>query len=126
MSDQSGLVSIPNTVGALTLRDRALEGFAAARRKTILVLDFADAGYTLNGECDQVHCDLTGGNFTVNLPAAPVDGDEYEFLNTTTGTTTIGRNGKTINGAPADVTVTTLGGTRKVTWSEERDTWWFR
>lgn len=121
MSDQSGLVSMPNTLNLDEVRERFLEGLGECRRKT--VVRYTSGPQTLDGTSDQVWC---AGTFTVNLPASPNDGDTYEFLQETNGATlTVGRNGKNIDGAASDATV--VGGASNVwktlTWSATANTW---
>lgn len=122
MSDQTGLVSLPNTLNLDEVRAAVLEALGRCRLKT--VVRYTSGGpYTLDGTVDQV---WVAGTLTVNLPAAPNDGDTYDFLQETNGATlTIGRNGKNIDGAASDTTV--VGGASNVwktlTWSASANTW---
>lgn len=67
---------------------------------------------------DRLECDTSGGAFTVTLPASPSSGDRIGFCDgnasSTTGgfatnALTVARNGNTINGEAANLTVTTRG-----------------
>lgn len=102
------------------------EGIAATRRVT--VKSVSASGTTLAGDCDEVRCDLTSGAFSVILPAAPVDGDRYEFTKTdaSSNALTIDRNGKTINAAASNVTVSTRWARLTLSWSATDNTWWSR
>lgn len=123
MSDQSTYFT--PTLGSDsfgTLRTRVEAGLGKSRLKTIV--NYSSGPQTLAGAVDEIRAD---GTFTVNLPAAPIDGDHYEFTQVNAaGTLTIGRNGKTINGAAADATVTTQWSSLRLTWSATADTWWSR
>ena len=101
-------------------------GLAAARRNTVKIV--AAAGTTLAGDCDEVRCNMTTGAYSVLLPAAPVDGDRYEFTKTdaTGNVLTIDRNGKTIRGAASNVTISTQWNSLMLTWSTDDNTWWSR
>jgi hypothetical protein len=122
MSDLSGLVSIPDTLNLDEFRIEVLAGFGAARKETILLRTSA---YTLNGDADLVIADLTSGAFEVTLPASPVEGDRYEFLklDASGNALTIGRNGKNINGAASNVTISSQLGRKVVTWSSAANSW---
>lgn len=98
------------------------EGLAATRRKTILRI--SGSGTTLSGNCDEVWANMITA-YSVLLPAAPVDGDHYEFTKTDASgnALTIDRNGKTINGAASNVTVGTQWATKRLTWSTDENTW---
>jgi hypothetical protein len=60
---------------------------------------------------DRYFIDTTSGALTANLPASPQVGDQVRFLDLAstfdTNNLTIGRNGKNINGAAADLVVST-------------------
>jgi len=60
---------------------------------------------------DKILCDTSGGAFTITLPASPSAGDEIHVLDATasfdSNNLTIGRNSKKIQGADADLTITT-------------------
>ena len=60
---------------------------------------------------DKILCDTSGGAFTITLPASPSAGDEVHVLDATasfdSNNLTIGRNSKKIQGADADLTITT-------------------
>jgi hypothetical protein len=113
---------------ATAFRDNTEANFALARRRTILSIAFADDGGVLTGNADEVWADLTGGAFTYHLPLTPLDGDSYEFtkIDASGNALTIGRNGETINGAAADVTLSTQWASKRLTWSTDADTWWSR
>lgn len=110
MSDSSTFidpqVSDPNSILS-EVRDGILATFGKARRKT--VVSYSSGPQTLAEDVDLVVCDASGGDFTVNLPASPSDGDEYELKTVSTGTVTIGRNGSTIDGAASDYSLTGAG-----------------
>jgi hypothetical protein len=107
------------------VRSAVLEGFQRAKLRTVLRL--TSGPYTLDGECDVILADLTGGAFSVLLPAAPENGDEYEFVKVDAGgnALTIDRNGKTINGAASNLSITTQwrAGARVLTWNSTQNTW---
>ena len=124
MSDQSTYFT--PTVGSelfSKVRDRVEAGLGKARLKT--VVRYTSGPQTLTGAADLVTC---AGTFTVNLPAAPLDGDHYEFVQENGGgaTLTIGRNGKTINGAASDATIASQWAGLALTWSAAANTWWSR
>jgi len=122
MSDQSGLVSMPGTYNLDEVRLAFLSGLGECRMRTIV--RYTSGPQTLAGTADLVTCDAAGGSFTVNLPASPVDGDEYEvFKETASNTLTIGRNGKTINFAASDSTLTSALSVARFTWSTSANTW---
>jgi hypothetical protein len=60
---------------------------------------------------DKILCDTSGGAFTITLPASPSAGDEIHVLDATasfdSNNLTIDRNSKKIQGAAADLTITT-------------------
>lgn len=121
MSDQTGNVSLPDTLNMTEVRAEALEGFGKARLRTVVV--YASGPQTLSGTADEVWC---AGTFTVNLPPSPTDGDHYDFVQRTNGATlTIGRNGKLIDGAASDATL--VGAAtyqwKSLTWSATAGTW---
>ena len=123
MSDQgSYLTSTLGTIAFGTLRTNVEAGIGKSRLRT--TVNYSSGPQTLAGTVDEVRCD---GTFTVNLPAAPVDGDSYEFVQVNAaGTLTIGRNGKTINGAASNVTLSTQWASKRLTWNTTADTWWSR
>lgn len=126
MSDQSGLVSLPNTLNVDSVRANVLLGLGKARLKTVLRITGA---VTLDGLQDEVWADLTTAAFAATLPPTPADGDHYEFTKTdaTANALTIGRNGKNINGAAADVTLSTQWGSKRLTYSSAAPAgWWSR
>lgn len=121
MSDQTGLVSLPNTLNLDEVRLTVSEGLGKTRLRT--VVSYTTGPQTLAGTVDEVWC---AGTFTVNLPASPQDGDHYDFCQSTNAATlTIGRNGNNIDGAAANTTV--VGGAANVwkslTWSTTANTW---
>lgn len=121
MSFRGEIVPIPNTLNLDEVRLAFLEGLASARMRTVLSLTGA---HDLDGDADLVLADCASAGFTVNLPPTPVDGDEYEFmLVSATNTLTIGRNGKNINGAGSNVTISTQWASKRLTWSEDLDSW---
>lgn len=122
MSDQSGLVSMPSTYNLDEVREAFLEGLGLARMLT--VVRYTSGPQTLDGTQDFVTCDCTGGSFTVNLPATPSDGDTYELFKETAGNTlTIGRNGKNIDFAGSDKTLTSALSWTRITWSTSANSW---
>ncbi len=68
------------------------------------------AAYTVTSSDHTIFCDSTAGAFTVTLPAAPATGQIVIIKKTGTdaNTVTIGRNGKNIEGAAADLTLTSI------------------
>lgn len=127
MSDQSSFFT--PTIGQdayAKLRDRVEAGLGKSRLKT--TQNFSSFPQTLAGASDEVRCDMTSGAGTVNLPTSPADGDHYEFTKIDSGgnALTIGRNGKTINGVAADVTISTQWASKRLTWNATADTWWSR
>ncbi len=122
MSDQSGLVSILTWANLPEFRDKILEAFGKSRLRT--VVRYTSGPQTLAGAADLVTCDCAGGSFTVNLPASPLDGDTYLlFKETASNTLTIGRNGKTINFAAADSSITSALASKEFAWSSAANTW---
>ncbi|MEQ1891074.1 MAG: hypothetical protein ABL998_00910 [Planctomycetota bacterium] len=126
MSDQTGLgIAFDDGLDLEELRAHQEEFHGKARLRTPLIV--AGTG-TLDGNADEVWADLTAGAFTYHLPVAPNDGDVYEFtkVDSSGNALTIGRNGKTINGAASDVTVSTQWASKRLTWSAAQNTWWSR
>ena len=68
------------------------------------------ANYTAVGG-DRILCDTSGGAFTITLPASPSAGDKVHVLDAAASfdnnNLTIARNSKKIQGATADLTITT-------------------
>ena len=63
---------------------------------------------------DKIAADVTGGAFTITLPATPADGDSVEIVPArgtfAANNLTIGRNGESISGVAADYVLSTKGG----------------
>lgn len=58
---------------------------------------------------DLVVCNTSGGAFTVTLPASPAEGDRIGvYLLTAGNNLTVGRNGKNIDGAASDLTISAV------------------
>jgi hypothetical protein len=89
------------------------------------VTHYTTGPQTLAETADIVTADLTAGAFTVNLPATPTAGDTYELfkVDASGNALTIGRNGKTINGAAADSTIGTQWARLVLTWAATANTW---
>lgn len=122
MSDQTGLVSIPNTLNLDEVREQILEGLGVSRMLTIV--RYTSGPQTLNEEQDVVTCDCASGSFTVNFPASPNDGDTYTFKKeTASNTLTIGRNGHTIDFVAADATLTSAFSKVTYCFSSAANTW---
>lgn len=123
MSDQgSYVVATLGSESITKLRNNAEANVGKSRLKT--TVNYSSGPQTLDGTADEVRCD---GTFTVNLPPSPTDGDHYEFVQVNAaGTLTIGRNGKTINGAASDVTLSTQWASKRMTWNMTANTWWSR
>ncbi len=112
---------MPNTYNLDEVRSAFLEGLGKARLMTSVV---KTTTATLTGAEDLVLADATAGNFTISLPASPEDGDTYEFvLVSASNTLTIGRNGKTINGAASNDSISTPGAAKTLTWSATFNSW---
>lgn len=125
MSDQTGQATLPSSLNLDEVRLEVLEAFAATRLKT--TANISAAGTTLDGTQDEVRADCSGGSFSVLLPASPTEGDHYEFTNVgASGTLTVDRNGKTINGAGSNVTLSTQWSSKRITWNASANTWWWR
>lgn len=125
MSDQSGLVSMTTNDNLETIRQRFTQGLGECRLQT--VVRYTSGPQTLDGTQDIVTADTSGGSFTVDLPADPVDGDTYEFFKeVASNTLTIGRNGNTINLAAANATLTGALSWSRATWSGAANTWLLR
>lgn len=119
--DGSGLTSLSsaNLTGALPAIDgSALTGIIAG-----VVFARKTTTYTA-AHLEGVIADTSGGTFTVTLPATPstgdyvvlVDGDDWSAINLT-----VGRNGSTIEGDAADMTMD-IGGVQ-VTFIYDGTTW---
>jgi hypothetical protein len=125
MSNQSYFTASSAGVGSLELRDNIEEGLGKARMRT--PKHFTTGPQTFNLGSDIASFDTTAASITANLPATPLDGDTYEVVKTVAGNTlTIGRNGKTINGAAADTAITAAWAWAIFTWSAEANTWLLR
>lgn len=62
---------------------------------------------------DMVLCDTSGGTLTVTLPASPAKGDTIGVILKTSGNNlTVDRNGKNIDGAASNLTISTAGTVR--------------
>ena len=87
------------------------------------------AAYTITTSDYAVDADTSGGGFTVTLPASPSNGDEYVITKITTDANvlTIGRNGKNLQGAAANIT---YAGTGRQSLTLQYDStaggWWIR
>ena len=122
MTDQAFATAIAPTDLATTVLVTTVPANCGKRRLRTIVR-YTSGPQTLAGAVDEVWC---AGTFTVNLPAAPTDGDHYDFLQETNAATlTIGRNGKNIDGAAADTTVvgSTVNVWKSLTWSTTANTW---
>lgn len=125
MSDASTFIdaalSDPTSV-ASKIRLGLVASFGVVRRRT--VVRYTTGPQTLTEVVDLVTCDCAGGSFTVNLPAAPADGDTYTFKKeTASNTLTIGRNAKNIEMAAADQTLTSALASLTLTWSTSANSW---
>tara|TARA_R110000824_G_scaffold31661_4_gene102747 strand:- start:2145 stop:2753 length:609 start_codon:yes stop_codon:yes gene_type:complete len=84
-------VSLLEVAGASKLR----QGFTVANPGAITLTAAAHSGAYI----------IENANVTITLPATSTIGEQYCFIATHSSGITIGRNGKTINGASSDVTV---------------------
>lgn len=84
------------------------------------------ANYTIVRRTDYtVLADTAGGNFTITLPASPTAGDIYIVRKVSASNTlTIARNGKNINGAASDLSVTTDGEVNRLQYDSTSGSWW--
>jgi hypothetical protein len=125
MSDISTFIAAELNDGnsvASQIRAGLLSSFGKARLMTTVA--YSSGPQTLAGNADIVACDTGSGSFTVNLPAAPLDGDTYVFYKAVAGNTlTIGRNGKNIDFVAADKTITAALGVARLTWSTTLNSW---
>jgi hypothetical protein len=87
------------------------------------------ASYTLTTTDYAVDVDTTAGAVTITLPASPTNGAQYVITKITTDANvlTIGRNGKKLQGASANVT-TASGSYPSYTWQYDSTSggWWLR
>lgn len=129
MSDQSSFIDAALSDGnsvASQIRLGLLATFGKARLMTNNHLT-GPGPYTFAGGLDLLSFDTTSAGITINLPAAPLDGDTYEVVKTVAANTlTVGRNGKTINGAAADDTLTGAYSWKRYTWNATANTWLMR
>lgn len=103
-------------------RATILTNFGNARKVT--VLHVTTTPVTLAEDADFVTVDTGVGVVTVNLPASPVVGDSYRFARTAGASNLIiGRNGNNIDGAAADVTVSTSWEIHTLVWSADASSW---
>lgn len=82
--------------------------------------------YTIVRRTDYtVLADTSGGGFTITLPASPTTGDIYIVRKVSASNTlTIARNGKNINGAASDLSVTTDGEVNRLQYDSTSGSWW--
>lgn len=107
------VVDILNVSGGIELAD-----------KTITV---ADTPYTVLATDITLLVDTSGGAVTATLPAAPTDGMLVNIKKITTDATamTIGRNGKSIEGAAADIVTTAANRPNyQLQYNASANTWW--
>ena len=125
MSDQSSFFTALNTSqGLADWRDYFNTAFGAARRKTVDEVDDGDSPVTLDGTQDVVLADTSSGAVTVNLPSSPQNGDVYLIgSSSASNNVTVGRNGKTINGAASDDTISTAYEFKAYIYAPTADTW---
>jgi len=95
------------TASAATMTASAV----AVKDDDLISYDNTDSPVTLSGLEDVIILDSSAGNITVNFPASGAgsiqNGHRFRFIRTSASNAiTIGRNGNTINGAAADVTMT--------------------
>jgi len=73
-------------------------------------IDNTDSPYAIAAN-DRVFVDTSGGAVTITLPGSPLVGDQIRVLDLAstfdTNNLTLARNGNNINGAAADLTVST-------------------
>lgn len=125
MSDQTGIVAMPNTYNLTQIQEAFEEFTGKSRLRT--PKHFTTGPQTFAGGSDIASFDTAAGSITANLPASPVDGDTYEVLKKVAGNSlTIGRNGNTINWVAADLVITAALGWAILTWSAAANTWLMR
>ena len=115
VSDGNGDVS----VAATTATELGyVSGVTSAIQSQIDAISAGTGNYSLTKTANytavagnQILCDTSGGAFTITLPASPSAGDIVRVLDATASfdanNLTIGRNSKKIQGADADLTITT-------------------
>ena len=76
---------------------------------------------------DKIFANTTGGAFTITLPATAVVGDEIRFVDLAntfdTANLTIGRNGKNIEGAASDLTISVEGAGNTLVFVDDTKGW---
>jgi hypothetical protein len=85
------------------------------------------ANYTVLATDTTILCDTSGGGFTITLEASPANGHliNVKKITTDANTLTIGRNGKSIEGAAADVTTAlTTRPNYQLQYESANNTWW--
>lgn len=132
MSDQEFFTAWQSTDALETARGSVNAALAAAREKTVVYVDSATTtALTLDGSQDVVLVDCTTDNVTITLPADP-DTDEpgagYSVVRVdgSGNTLTVARNGKPINGAASDDTISTQHQAKDYLWSADATYGWHR
>lgn len=103
-ADNVGALSAP--VDALYVTDATISGTLTTAGR-IVSLTRRTTDLTLSTGHHYIAADTDGGALTMTLPASPTHGREYVIRNSGSSgnAVTVGRNGKTIQGASADITL---------------------
>lgn len=121
-SETAALVVAMGAFGDALAAKLALGGAGAGA-----AVDWIEATATMTAaDDDHIFADTSGGTFTINLPAEPVNGDSVTIKsgpNAATNKITIGRNGKTIMGVAEDMDITTNNTEVTLVWVATDDTW---
>lgn len=89
---------------------------------TTVAKTFADSGYVVPASNYTVLVDPTGGTTVIKLSASPVAGQIVNIKSTAAGTVTIDRNGKNIDGAASNLTISTS--LQSYTFQYDGTGWW--
>lgn len=122
----TGTVSNQVVLGNSSVTTTVLRGQVTAPSVTHAIAR-KTGNYTVLATDTTILCDTSGGGFTVTLTASPADGHVVNVKKITTdaNTLTIGRNGRNIEGAAADLTTAlTTRPNFQLQYELANTTWW--
>lgn len=132
MSKQNFATAWASSMDLVTGSGHVNTGLAHARERTPTFVDSATTtALTLDGTQDVILCNCTTAAVTITLPAAPATtepGARYVVVKTDSSgnAVTIARNGKPINGAASNDTLSTQHQEKAYQWSGDNTYGWHR